>query len=80
MEQIRAFRSLNKTIYDTIEAAREGDKKWIEEKLADDLTMYLREKLSVEEKIKMVAKNREKVIEILRQYDQMEKESSELGA
>ncbi len=69
MQEIQAFKSLNGTIYAQKEEAQAADQKWITQKIEDDLTNFLREKIAIHEKIQMIAERRSDIRTLFDKYD-----------
>jgi hypothetical protein len=71
MEAIKAYRSLNKQIYDSPAAAKAADKKWISEMFLEELTDFVKDK-NLQDKIRKIAENRSEVMKIFVKYSDME--------
>jgi hypothetical protein len=72
VKEIRAYKSLNGTIYQDIETADQADKRWITDKLEDELRDFLKEKTTPDGKIKMIAEKRIEVRALFDKYDDPE--------
>jgi hypothetical protein len=73
MEAIKAYRSLNRQIYDDPESAKVADRKWITEKFLEELNEFVKDK-NPQEKIRKIAENRVEVMAIFKKYAELEED------